>query len=43
VAQLGIDITHLVDDDAHYFHQRRVDGGQAASVAHRATEILRRT
>ena len=38
MAQLGIDIAHLVDDDAHDFHKRRLPATEQPRVAHRAAE-----
>src|ERR1035437_4809085 len=38
MAQLRIDIAHLVDDDAHHFHQCRLPATEQPRVAHRAAE-----
>ena len=38
LAQLRIDVAHLVDDDAHDFHQRRLPAAEQPRVAHRAAE-----
>ena len=38
VLQLGIHIAHLVDDDAHDFHERRLPAAEQPRVTHRSAK-----